>query len=104
MRFLPPEDAAIVHRAQGLHVPGAFPAPTYLCPKWCIALSLLLALPTLGHSFVLVPILWVIQHDRTASRLTRLRREVNRIQWQKEMGSKQTMKDAFSADSASASA
>jgi hypothetical protein len=51
----------------------------YLSPGWCTALSLGLALPTLGTSLLLVPILWVMQHDRTAARLGRLRREVQGI-------------------------
>jgi nitrate reductase beta subunit len=80
MRFLPPEDVAIVCHAQKLCLPEAFPSPAYLCPNWCMALTLVLALPTFGYSFVFVPILWVIQHDRTANRLTRLRLELNRLQ------------------------
>lgn len=83
MRFLPPEEQTLVCRAQALGLAGARPTPAYLSPTWCTALSLLLALPTLGYSLLLVPILWVVQHDRTAHRLRRLRRQLAE-EWQAE--------------------
>jgi hypothetical protein len=83
MRFLPPKEQALVCRAQALGLAGATPTPAYLSPTWCTALSLLLALPTLGYSLLLVPILWVVQHDRTAHRLGRLRRQLEE-EWQAE--------------------
>lgn len=76
MRFLPPDEREIVNRAQAIGLDGATPAPAYLCPRWCTALSLWLALPTFGYSLIVVPLLWVIQHDRTATRLARLRLEL----------------------------
>ena len=76
MRFLPPEEQAIVCRAQALGLAEAFPTPAYLSPEWCTTFSLLLAVPTLGYSLLLVPILWVVQHDRTASRISTLRRQL----------------------------
>lgn len=57
---------------------GATPPPAYLSPRWCTALSLCLILPTLGYSLIVVPLLWVIQHDRTAARLARLRLELEK--------------------------
>lgn len=76
MRFLPPEEQAIVCRAQSLGLSAASPTPAYLSPEWCTALSLALVLPTLGYSLLLVPILWVAQHDHTASRISGLRQEL----------------------------
>jgi hypothetical protein len=73
MRFLPPEEQAIVCRAQELGLSGASPSPAYLCPDWCTGLSLALAIPTLGYSLLFVPILWVAQHERTLRRLAHLR-------------------------------
>ena len=73
MRFLPPEEQAIVCRAQELGLAGASPSPAYLRPDWCTGLSLALAIPTLGYSLLFVPILWVAQHDRTIRRLSHLR-------------------------------
>ena len=74
MRFLPPEEQAIVGRAQALGLAGATPPPAYLSPGLCTALSLGLALPSLGTSLLLVPILFVAQHDRTAQRIGVLRK------------------------------
>jgi hypothetical protein len=81
MRFLPPEEQALVCRAQALGLPEASPTPAYLSPNWCTALSLVLALPTLGYSLLLVPIVWIVQHDRTAHRLGTLRRQLE-SDWQ----------------------
>lgn len=76
MRFLPPEEHDIVVQARALGLEGASPGPAYLSPRWCTALSLCLIVPTLGYSLIVVPLLWVIQHDRTAARLARLRLEL----------------------------
>lgn len=78
MRFLPPEEQALVCRAQALGLDGAYPTPAYFAPGWCTALSLLLALPTIGFSLLIVPILWVVQHDRTMGRLARLRLQLDK--------------------------
>jgi hypothetical protein len=79
MGFLPPEEQAIVDRARAQGLGGPGPAPAYLCPTLCTALTLLLAVPTLGFSLVLVPILWVAQYEHTGERIQRLR-------WQLAMG------------------
>ena len=76
MRFLPPEEQAIVDRAEALGLEGAVPRPAYLSPELCTGLSLLLAVPTLGYSLLLLPILWVAQYERTAHRIMRLRRKL----------------------------
>lgn len=77
MRFLPPDEQSLVCRAQAMGLEGASPAPAFLCPQWCTALSLTLAVPTFGYSLLFVPLLWVIQHDRTATRLARLRLQLD---------------------------
>ena len=79
MRFLPPDEQEIVCRARALGLDGAIRPPSYLSPQWCTALSLWLALPTFGYSLIFVPLLWVIQHDRTATRLARLRLELEEV-------------------------
>ena len=79
MRFLPPEDQAIVCLAQELGLTGASPSPAYLRPEWCTGLSLALAIPTLGYSLIVVPILWVAQHERTIRRLAHLRGQLETI-------------------------
>ncbi|MFN5117636.1 MAG: hypothetical protein ACK55H_04565 [Cyanobacteriota bacterium] len=79
MRFLPPEEQVIVERAQALGVEVANPPPAYLSPALCTALSLLLVVPTLGYSLIFVPIFWVVQHDRTANRIIRLRRNLEKV-------------------------
>jgi hypothetical protein len=76
MGFLPPEEQAVVDRARALGLGGTGPDPAYLCPNLCTALSLLLAVPSLGFSLLLVPILWVAQHEHTGERIRRLRREL----------------------------
>ncbi len=79
MRFLPPEEQGIVCRAQALQLRGASPTPAYLSPNWCIGLSLALVLPTLGASLVVVPMVWIAQHDRTNSRLAALRQQLDAL-------------------------
>lgn len=78
MRFLPPEEQCLVARAQASGLPEAYPAPGYLCPNLCTALSLFLMVPTYGLSLLFVPILWVVQHDRTDHRLNRLRQQLQK--------------------------
>lgn len=78
MRFLPAEDQVIVNRALALGLNDAVPAPAYLSPHLCTALSFLLAVPSLGFSLVLVPILWVAQHDRTKQRIMGLRKQLEK--------------------------
>ena len=78
MRFLPAEEQVIVDRALELGLNGAVPAPAYLSPNLCTALSFLLAVPSLGFSLVLVPILWVAQYDRTKHRIMDLRKQLEK--------------------------
>jgi len=78
MRFLPPEDQVIVDRALALGLNDAVPAPAYLSPQLCTALSFLLAVPSLGFSLVLIPIIWVAQHDRTKHRIMGLRKQLEK--------------------------
>jgi hypothetical protein len=78
MRFLPAEEQAMVIEAQARGIPESFPTPAYLSPNLCTVLSLVLALPTLGYSLLMVPILWVAQHDHTDRRLRRLRLQLER--------------------------
>jgi hypothetical protein len=77
MRFLPCEDQAIVDQALELGLQEAVPPPAYLSPHLCTALSFLLAVPSLGFSLVLVPILWVAQYERTKHRILCLQKELN---------------------------
>lgn len=79
MRFLPPEEQAVVYQAQELGLAGASPSPAYLHPDWCIGTSLALAIPTFGYSLIVVPILWVAQHDRTMRRIADLRDQLETI-------------------------
>lgn len=76
VRYLPPEDQAIVAQARGCGLLGGGDSPGYLSPDLCTALALLLAVPTLGYSLLFVPIAWVAQHERTNHRLARLRRQL----------------------------
>jgi hypothetical protein len=70
------EELAIVDQArrQGLLDHGE--SPTYL-PGWlCSVLSIALVPLSLGFSLVFVPIVWIAQHDRTATRIARLRHQL----------------------------
>ena len=86
MRFLPYEDQVIVNRALALGLNDAFPAPAYLSPQLCTALSFLLAVPSLGFSLVLIPILWVAQHDITKHRITGLRKQLEQDSYRVVLG------------------
>jgi hypothetical protein len=78
MWFLPFEDQVIVDRALALGLNDAVPPPAYLSPHLCTVLSFLLAVPTLGFSIVLVPILWVAQYDRTKHRIICLHKQLKK--------------------------
>jgi hypothetical protein len=69
MRFLSYQDQAIVNQALELGLQDGAPPPAYWSPHLCTALSFLLAVPSMGFSLVLVPILWVAQYDRTKHRI-----------------------------------
>ena len=73
MGFLTSDEDRIVQAARQRGLLANQAPPEYL-PAWsCTLLSCLLALPTLGFSFLFVPILWVVQHEITAGRIARLR-------------------------------
>jgi hypothetical protein len=76
MRFLTCEDQAIVDQALDLGLDDGVAPPAYLSPHLCTALSFLLAIPSLGFSLVLVPILWVAQYDRTQHRILYLQKQL----------------------------
>jgi len=70
------EEHAIVEQASQGGLLDHQAAPTYL-PAWiCSLLSFGLALPTLGFSLILIPILWVAQHDHTAGRIAKLKQQL----------------------------
>lgn len=50
--------------------------PSYLPASWCTVLTFLLAPPSLGLSLLLVPLVWVAQHDHTANRIQGLRQHL----------------------------
>ena len=76
MRFLPREDQAILDQALELGLQDSATPPAYLSPHLCTALSFLLAIPSLGFSLVLVPILWVAQYERTKHRILCLQKQL----------------------------
>ena len=86
MRFLPFEDQVIVDRALALGLNDAVPPPAYLSPHLCTVLSFLLAVPTLGFSIVLVPILWVAQYDRTKHRIIGLQKQLEKDSYRVLLG------------------
>jgi hypothetical protein len=70
---LTPEEQSVIEEAIRLGVLDAARTPSYL-PGWsCTLLSFGLALPTLGYSLILVPLIWVAQHEHTGSRIANLR-------------------------------
>ena len=79
-RHLPPEHQALVKKARSYGLLDRDEVFGYLPPDLCTLLSLLLAMPTLGYSLLLVPIVWVAQSERTNNRLDRLRQAVARIE------------------------
>jgi len=72
MGYLSPEERAIVDQARRLQLLSDSP-PAYLSPNLCTALSLVLAIPTLGFSLLFVPIVWVAQYDHTARKIATLK-------------------------------
>ncbi|MCX5950763.1 MAG: hypothetical protein NT158_06275 [Cyanobacteria bacterium] len=86
MRFLPFEDQVIVDRALAQGLNDAVPPPAYLSPHLCTVLSFLLAVPTLGFSIVLVPILWVAQYDRTKHRIIGLQKQLEKDSYRVLLG------------------
>ena len=76
MQLLAYEDQAIVDQALELGLDDGAPPPAYWSPHLCTALSFLLAVPSLGFSLVLVPILWVAQYDRTQHRILCLQKQL----------------------------
>lgn len=67
-----PEQVRILELAHRQGLLEGQPAPAFQPPWQCTLLSFALALPTLGFSLVLVPLLWVAQYEHTNARLRRL--------------------------------
>jgi len=77
MRYLPREDQAILDQALELGIQDGVSPPAYLSPHLCTALSFLFAVPSLGFSLILVPILWVAQYERTKHRILCLQKQLD---------------------------
>jgi len=70
------EELAIVHQARHQGLLQQEESLAYL-PAWqCSVLSIALVPLSLGFSLVFVPIMWIAQHDRTATRIARLRHQL----------------------------
>ena len=74
--MLDAQEQQLVQRAVAAGLLDPARKPAYGSARLCTVLSLALALPTLGTSLLVVPLLWVLQHDRTATTLARLQREL----------------------------
>jgi uncharacterized iron-regulated membrane protein len=70
------QEQRLVQRALAAGLLEPTRTPAYGSARLCTLISLALALPTLGTSLLVVPLLWVLQHDRTATNLARLQREL----------------------------
>jgi hypothetical protein len=73
---LTPEEEQVVQAAIRQGLISQQSPPRYLPASWCTLLSFVLVPPTLGFSLVVVPLLWVVQHDLTAHRITTLRQRL----------------------------
>jgi hypothetical protein len=70
------EELAIVRQAREQGLLDREESIAYL-PGWlCSALSIALVPLSLGFSLVFVPIVWIAQHERTATRIARLRHQL----------------------------
>jgi hypothetical protein len=70
------EEFAIVRQARDAGLLEQEESLAYL-PGWlCSVLSIALVPLSLGFSLVFVPIVWIAQHDRTATRIARLRHQL----------------------------
>jgi hypothetical protein len=70
------EELAIVQQARQQGLLDQEESLAYL-PGWlCSVLSIALVPLSLGFSLVFVPIVWIAQHDRTATRIARLRHQL----------------------------
>ena len=70
------EELAIVQQARHQGLLDQEESLAYL-PGWlCSVLSIALVPLSLGFSLVFVPIVWIVQHDRTATRIARLRHQL----------------------------
>jgi len=67
-----PEQVRILELAHRQGLLEGQAAPAFRPPWQCTLLTFALALPTLGFSLVLVPLLWVAQYEHTNARLRRL--------------------------------
>jgi hypothetical protein len=71
------EEFAIVRQARDAGLLEQEESLAYL-PGWlCSVLSIALVPLSLGFSLVFVPIVWIAQHDRTATRIARLRHQLS---------------------------
>ena len=73
---LTPEEETVVQEAIRQGLVSQHSTPSYLPASWCTLLSFVLAPPSLGFSLLLVPLLWVAQHDLTTYRIGRLRQRL----------------------------
>jgi hypothetical protein len=70
------EEHAILHQAREQGLLDREESVDYL-PGWlCSVLGITLVPLSLGFSLVFVPIVWIVQHDRTATRIARLRHQL----------------------------
>ena len=78
MDSLTAEERRVVSAALQRGLVEATAAPAYLPAPLCTLLSFLLILPTLGTSLLLVPLIWVAQHDHTRQRILRLQGDLQK--------------------------
>ncbi len=69
---LSPAEQSVIQRARQEGLIAEHQRFEYLDDRPCIVLSIVLVPLTLGISLLLVPILWVVQHDRNAAAIARL--------------------------------
>lgn len=71
-----PEEETVVQEAIRQGLVSQHSIPSYLPASWCTLLAFGLAPPSLGFSLLLVPLLWVAQHDHTSHRISLLRQRL----------------------------
>jgi hypothetical protein len=70
------DEQSIIERARDQGLIADHQRFNYLDDGPCIVLSIALVPLTLGISLLLVPILWVVQHDRNAAAIARLKQRL----------------------------
>jgi hypothetical protein len=73
---LSPAEMSVIQRARQEGLIAEHQRFDYLDDRPCMLLSIALAPLTLGISLLLVPILWVVQHDRNAAAIARLKQRL----------------------------